>query len=77
MAEPSSGIPPYWMKSSASGQTGCVEVRCVDSRVQVRDSKKPHSGILEFSGREWEAFLVGVSRGEFRLPRTALAAESH
>ena len=74
MAELSSGMSHCWMKSSASGESGCVEVRYMNSLVQVRDSKDPHGDILEFTGLEWEAFLVGVVRGEFRLPGTTLPA---
>ena len=74
MAEPSSGISHCWMKSSASGESGCVEVRYLDQRIQIRDSKDPSGNILEFTGFEWEAFLVGVARGEFRLPGTAMLA---
>ena len=74
MAEPSSGMSRCWMKSSASGTGGCVEVRYTGSHVQVRDSKDPSGGILEFTGFEWEAFLPGVARGEFRIPGSALPA---
>jgi hypothetical protein len=68
MAEPSCGMSDRWMKSSASGTTGCVEVRFTNTRVQVRNSRDPHGGILEFTAPEWDAFLVGAARGEFRLP---------
>ncbi|WP_350356423.1 DUF397 domain-containing protein [Nocardia sputorum] len=39
----------------------------VDGNVAVRDTKDSGSGpVLGFAPGEWDAFLVGVSTGEFR-----------
>ncbi|WP_327324262.1 DUF397 domain-containing protein [Streptomyces sp. NBC_01210] len=53
-----------WTKSSYSAVNGdCVEVRAGDRRtVAVRDSKNPHSGILDFSAGTWSAFILDLSR---------------
>jgi hypothetical protein len=73
MAEPSSGMSDCWMKTSASGTAGCVEVRFTDASILVRNSRDPHGGIREFTASEWEAFLVGAARGEFRFPGDVLS----
>ena len=44
-----------------------VEVRIVDRKIQVRDSKDPQGPVLNFSVVEWTAFLGGVRDGEFDL----------
>lgn len=71
MAELSYGISEKWKKSSASGADGCVEVRRTESGVHVRDSKDPDGAVLEFTDREWKAFLAGVALGEFHVIRSA------
>jgi hypothetical protein len=57
-----------WHKSSrSSGGDNCVEVAfAADGSVGVRDSKQQGLGpVLEFTPTEWEAFLGGVTDGEF------------
>ncbi|MEV6136546.1 DUF397 domain-containing protein [Nocardia sp. NPDC051990] len=57
-----------WRKSTYSGPDGnCVEVAfLVDGNVAVRDTKDNGKGpLLAFSPGEWDAFLSGMSRGEF------------
>jgi hypothetical protein len=61
-------LPPTtvsWHKSSASGESGCVEVSRDRENVWVRDSKDPSGPVLRFNDEEWAAFLVGARRGEF------------
>jgi len=72
VAEPSSGISGLWKKSSRSGAGGCVEVRRTRYGVQVRDSKNPDGAVLDFTDREWDAFLGGVALGEFCIPGPAV-----
>jgi hypothetical protein len=60
-------MAPSWRKSSASASGDCVEVALRDSTILVRDSKRNHSHILEFTYSEWEAFLLGARSGEFDL----------
>ena len=57
-----------WQKSRRSMSNGCVEVAFVDDQVAVRDSKHIEGPVLVFTPVEWEAFLGGVSDGQFRLP---------
>jgi len=54
-----------WHKSSRSESNGCVEVAFFDGQIAVRDSKDRSGPVLQFTHREWEAFLAGVRRGEF------------
>jgi prepilin-type processing-associated H-X9-DG protein len=56
-----------WRKSTLSRDNGCVEVAFLDGHVAVRDSKDRHGPVLLFTPAEWEAFLVGVGNGEFKL----------
>jgi hypothetical protein len=55
-------------KSSFSGPNGCVEVAVQDDGVAVRDSRNRDGAVLQFSHRDWVAFLRGVEAGEFELP---------
>ena len=59
-----------WFRDHGSPTAGIVEVRFVDSEVQVRDSKDPQGSVLVFNRDEWEAFLLGVSVGEFQELRS-------
>lgn len=54
-----------WRKSSASASGNCVEVAALADLIYVRDTKAPTAGFLSFTPAEWDAFLVGVDRGEF------------
>ncbi|MET7773125.1 DUF397 domain-containing protein [Nocardia sp. NPDC005366] len=57
-----------WRKSTHSGPDGnCVEVAVLgNGNVAVRDTKDNGSGpVLAFTPGEWDAFLTGVSVGEF------------
>ncbi len=56
-----------WRKSTHSFNNGCVEVAFVDGQVGVRDSKDRQGPVLVFTANEWEAFLAGVSEGQFDL----------
>jgi hypothetical protein len=66
-------VPPpprttRWQKSSASGESQCVEVARNDDYVWIRDSKNRDGSALGFTRKEWLAFLEGVRRGEFDCP---------
>jgi hypothetical protein len=56
-----------WKKASASGESGCLELTSLfEGGVAIRDSKLgARSPVLEFTRREWAAFLDGMSKGEF------------
>lgn len=69
---PASDIPAAWIKSSHSGPTGgnCVEVAFLaDGAVAVRNSRCPDGPALIFTNAEWDAFIGGISEGEFTLER--------
>jgi Domain of unknown function (DUF397) len=57
-----------WEKSARSMSNGCVEVAFVDGQVALRDSKNKNGAVLVFTPREWDAFLGGVTDGQFRPP---------
>jgi hypothetical protein len=56
-----------WVKSTRSNSNGCVEVAFVDGQIALRDSKNKDGAVLVFTPREWEAFIGGVTDGQFRL----------
>ncbi|GAA2890219.1 hypothetical protein Acy02nite_63810 [Actinoplanes cyaneus] len=58
---------PAWRKSSRCGTSTCVEVAKIDDTYLVRDSKNPEAAALSFTKAEWDAFVEGVSAGEFRF----------
>ncbi|MBL6274717.1 DUF397 domain-containing protein [Micromonospora fiedleri] len=52
-----------WRKSTRSGSNGaCVEARCVDQAVEIRDSKNAAGPVLRFDGQSWSAFLRTLKR---------------
>ena len=59
-----------WRKSTASAATGdCVEVAFTEDSALLRNSQDMTGSVLTFSHSEWTAFLAGVLRGEFDLPK--------
>lgn len=62
-------IKNLWHKSSSSNQgSNCVEVmETDDGGFLVRDTKDNGTGpTLAFTRNEWDAFLEGAERGEFK-----------
>ena len=57
--------------SSACADHTCVEVGHGDGVVFVRNSQR-RDAVVTFDVSEWEAFLTGVGRGEFRFPIPAV-----
>lgn len=57
-----------WRKSSFSGkESNCVEFRRIPGGVEVRNSKRPTEGTIQYTDAEWRAFVAGVKAGEFDL----------
>lgn len=56
---------PSWRKSSRCGSATCVEVAKVADEYLLRDSKNPQTTPLRFTAQEWQAFVDGVSAGDF------------
>ncbi|MEV6818343.1 DUF397 domain-containing protein [Nocardiopsis dassonvillei] len=56
-----------WFKSRMSSATqGCVEVAHLSNGTVLRDSKDPDGGYLFFTPHEWDCFLDGANKGEFK-----------
>ena len=55
-----------WIKASRSDEQGsCVEQRCNDGMIEVRDSKDRSGPVLRFTRDEFAAWLSGARTGEF------------
>ena len=55
-----------WRRAACSGGQ-CVEVAKVADRFLIRDSKEPEAATLSFSADEWQAFVEGIKKDEFRF----------
>ena len=55
-------------KRSRSESNGRVGIAFLDGQIAVRDSRDRSGPVLQFTHREWEAFLAGVRQGEFDAP---------
>jgi hypothetical protein len=57
----------HWRTSSFSGNNGtCVEVATLpDGHIAVRNSNRPHEGVVLFTRAEMNAWISGVKAGEF------------
>lgn len=51
--------------SSFSASDDCVEVAFSGHRVRVRNSRDPRRPALNFSLRQWSAFVSGIRNGDF------------
>jgi hypothetical protein len=58
-----------WRTSSRSESVNCVQARIVGSVVQLRDSKNPDSGTLQFDAPQWREFLDAIDRGDYDVRR--------
>jgi predicted secreted Zn-dependent protease len=54
-----------WRRSTRCTDAGCVEVARIGAIVAIRDSKSPAQEALNYTAKEWEAFIAGVKSGEF------------
>ena len=66
-----SNVWTEWVKSTWSGVDACVEARRNADFVEVRHSNYAQGSVLQFTAREWDAFLKGVREGEFDLPSSS------
>lgn len=57
-----------WKKSTRSGGNGCVEVNLALPGVGVRDSKDPHSPVINFASEAWRTFVEQVRAGQYDRP---------
>ena len=58
---------PDWRRARSCASSSCVEVAKVADRYLIRDSKHPKAEPLSFSADEWDTFVTGVKRDEFRF----------
>ncbi|MFE0030454.1 DUF397 domain-containing protein [[Kitasatospora] papulosa] len=60
------GPDAAWFKSSYSGgnETECVETAFVDSGTSVRDSTRPHEGLLHVRPAAWAVFVDSLRGGQ-------------
>ena len=56
-----------WHSSTQCSNADCVEVAVDDDFVAMRDSKDRSGPRLQFSPKEWQAFVDGVRDGQFDL----------
>lgn len=55
-----------WIKAAASAQGGnCVQMRRLESGIEVRDSKNPDGATLRFTPAEFAAWVDGAKKAEF------------
>lgn len=53
-----------WRKSTASTNSGCVELAVADESVLIRDSVNPGGPVLRVSTAAWSAFLTSLAGGD-------------
>ena len=59
-----------WRKAQRSMANGnCVEVRPVNGRIAVRDSKNPGGYVLAYSAPSWRAFTLAARQGYYDAHR--------
>ncbi|MBB4933188.1 hypothetical protein F4561_004008 [Lipingzhangella halophila] len=56
-------IPSFRKSSYSTSDENCVEVADLPTGAALRDSKRPETGHLDFTAREWGAFLAAF-RGQ-------------
>lgn len=69
MSRSTNQINAEWRKSSRSQSSNCVEVAPLggpDAPVALRDSWDPDGAVLLVERQQWQRFLAGTIRGEFR-----------
>ncbi|WP_307798070.1 DUF397 domain-containing protein [Actinoplanes flavus] len=55
-----------WRTSTFCGSNTCIEVARIGDSIAIRDSKDPQGPVQMYSRDEWNAFLDGITGGEFR-----------
>lgn len=59
-----SALTEQWRVSTRTGGNGnCVEVRLIDGRVEVRDTKDRTGPSLAFTSSAWSALTDGIKAG--------------
>lgn len=54
-------------KHEQYGDGNCVEIKRMENKILIRDSKQQDGDILEFTKSEWSAFIAGVKDKEFDI----------
>ncbi|MEV0900801.1 DUF397 domain-containing protein [Actinoplanes sp. NPDC049802] len=55
-----------WRTSSFCSTGNCIQVAAIDDSIALRDSKNPDA-VQMYSRDEWNAFLDGVTDGDFAI----------
>ena len=58
-----------WLSSSACADSACLQVAFSGNEVLIRNNQRPDE-IAKVTREEWEVFLAGVGKGDFRLTRS-------
>jgi hypothetical protein len=58
---------PEWRRSSSCSGGNCIEVARDGDRYLIRDSRDRSAAPIVVDAGEWQAFVEGVRRDEFRF----------
>ena len=57
MGKSTANLDEWFTSSYSSGNGQCVQVRCQEENIGVRDSVPPERALLDFPQKEWQAFI--------------------
>ena len=58
-----------WHTSTFCATGNCLAAGVDGDTILVRDTKDPNGPVLTYSRAEWDAFLDGVTGGDFTFPK--------
>lgn len=60
-------INQWFLPKRTSNGATCVEIRCTDDTVSVRNNLRRDAGTAVFTHEEWAVFVAGVKDGDYDL----------
>lgn len=54
-----------WHIAANCESGACVQVAAAGENIVLGDSKSPDGPLLSYTRTEWDAFVMGIKRGEF------------
>lgn len=54
-----------WHIAASCESGACVQVAAAGENIVLGDSKRPDGPLLSYTRAEWNAFVIGIKRGEF------------